>query len=293
MTSGERMHRHPRAALVLFNEPHCSLHDFGKQYCADPCDEQVTNGSGERACSLGRTGWTRTGRPSTGGPFQSNLPKNSEPWLCGTRIGNRLVRCQDQRMVWRDTGQDRRGGQPDRGPQCVGPHSRARLAGCRPNAEGRGASHRFGYSVDALDPDSRDHPQGNAWVRGAQHRRYHRGTRQDGSRKHGFAHSLDRLRAERHDRRDLSVATIKASLQRAQPGAATVWPATAGCRDVMLPESRQACATVLARRQAVGTAQRRDTPEANLRHAETQLARLPAVTTADPQPETAATLITG
>ena len=90
-----------------------------------------------------------------------------------------------------------------------------------------------------------------------------------------------------------SVATIEAELQRAQPGAATVWRATAGCREVTLPESGEACATVLALRQAVGTAQRRDTLEADLHHAETQLARLPAIMTADPQPETAATLITG
>jgi hypothetical protein len=57
---------------------------------------------------------------------------------------------------------------------------------------------------------------------------------------------------------------------------------------VTLPESGQACATVLALRQALGTARRRDTLEADLRDAEAQLARLPAVTTADPQAETAA-----
>lgn len=58
-----------------------------------------------------------------------------------------------------------------------------------------------------------------------------------------------------------------------------------------LPESGQACATVLALRQALGTARRRDTLEADLRDAEAQLARLPAVTTADPQAETAANLV--
>lgn len=58
-----------------------------------------------------------------------------------------------------------------------------------------------------------------------------------------------------------------------------------------LPESGQACATVLALRQALGTAQRRDMLDADLRDAETRLARLPAIIIADPQAETAARLI--
>jgi hypothetical protein len=48
---------------------------------------------------------------------------------------------------------------------------------------------------------------------------------------------------------------------------------------------------VLALRQALGTAQRRDTLDADLRDAETQLARLQAVTTDDPPAETAAQLV--
>jgi hypothetical protein len=56
-------------------------------------------------------------------------------------------------------------------------------------------------------------------------------------------------------------------------------------------ESGQAYATVLALRQALGTARRCDTLEVDLRDAEAQLARLPAVTTADPQAETAANLV--
>jgi len=194
-------------------------------------------------------------------------------------------------MVWRDTRQDRRREQPDRGPQCVGRHSRALLAGRRANAVGRGVSRRFGCSVGTLDHDSRNHPHGNARVRGAEHRRYHRGTRQ-AAESMGLQTRLDQLRAERATiAESRSVATIDAELQRAQPGAATVWRATAGCRDVTLPESGQACATVLALRQALGTARRRDTLEADLRDAEAQLARLPAVTTADPQAETAANLV--
>src|SRR5262249_49503866 len=79
--------------------------------------------------------------------------------------------------------------------------------------------------------------------------------------------------------------------QLAQPRAAAVWRATSGCRDVTLPESGQACAGVLALRQALGAAQRRDTLDADLRDAEAQLARLAAVTTADPQAATAAQLV--
>lgn len=58
-----------------------------------------------------------------------------------------------------------------------------------------------------------------------------------------------------------------------------------------VPESGQACATVLALRQALGTAERRDRLDADLREASSQLERLPAVTTADPQAETAAKLV--
>ena len=50
-----------------------------------------------------------------------------------------------------------------------------------------------------------------------------------------------------------------------------------------LPESGEACAAVLALRQALGTARRRDILDADLRAAETELARLPPVTAADPQ----------
>src|SRR5262245_28761366 len=66
----------------------------------------------------------------------------------------------------------------------------------------------------------------------------------------------ERLRAERASITETrSVATIEAELQRAQPGAIAVWRATDGCRDVTLPESGKACATVLALRQALGAAQ--------------------------------------
>jgi hypothetical protein len=52
-----------------------------------------------------------------------------------------------------------------------------------------------------------------------------------------------------------------------------------------------ACAEVLALREALGTAQRRDVLDADLDRTEAQLARLPAVTAADPQSETATRLV--
>jgi hypothetical protein len=88
-----------------------------------------------------------------------------------------------------------------------------------------------------------------------------------------------------------SVTAIEAELQRTQPGAATVWRATAGCRDVTLPASGEVCAPVLALRQAQATAERRDVLDADLREAESQLRILPSVLAADPQADTAARLI--
>jgi hypothetical protein len=103
---------------------------------------------------------------------------------------------------------------------------------------------------------------------------------------------LDRLHSERATITETRpFAAIEAELQRASPGAAAVWRPTARCHDVTLPESGQACATVLALRQALGTSQRRDTLDVDIRDAETQLARLPAVIAADPQAETATQLV--
>jgi hypothetical protein len=103
---------------------------------------------------------------------------------------------------------------------------------------------------------------------------------------------IDRLQFERaHVTETRSVGTIEAELQRVQPSAASVWRATSGCRDVTLPESGHACAEVLALREALGTAQRRDVLDADLDRTEAQLARLPAVTAADPQSETPTRLV--
>ena len=103
---------------------------------------------------------------------------------------------------------------------------------------------------------------------------------------------IERLQFERaHVTETRSLGTIEAELQRVQPSAASVWRATSGCRDVTLPESGHACAEVLALREALGKAQRRDVLDADLDRTEAQLARLPAVTAADPQSETATRLV--
>jgi hypothetical protein len=104
---------------------------------------------------------------------------------------------------------------------------------------------------------------------------------------------IERLRTERGGiTESRSVAAIEAELQRTQPGAATVWRATAGCRDVTLPASGEACAPVLALRQVEATAERRDLLDADLLEAESQLKLLPSVMATDPQADTAARLIT-
>jgi hypothetical protein len=103
---------------------------------------------------------------------------------------------------------------------------------------------------------------------------------------------IERQRGERDGiTESRSVAAIKAELQRAQPGAATVWRATAGCRDVTLPASGEICAPVLALRRAEATAERRDVLDADLHEAESQLRGLPSVMATDPQADTAAKLI--
>jgi hypothetical protein len=103
---------------------------------------------------------------------------------------------------------------------------------------------------------------------------------------------IERLRTERGGiTESRPVAAIEAELQRAQPGAATVWRATAGCRDVTLPASGEVCAPVLALRQAQAAAERRDVLDADLREAESKLRLLPFVIATDPQADTAARLI--
>jgi len=107
-----------------------------------------------------------------------------------------------------------------------------------------------------------------------------------------LASRIERLRSERTSVAETrSVATIQAEIQRAQPGAAAVWHATSGCTNVTRSSSGEACAEVLRIRQSLGSAQRRDAIDEELREAETQLSHLPPVITADPQAETAADLL--
>ena len=101
-----------------------------------------------------------------------------------------------------------------------------------------------------------------------------------------------RLRAERGGIAEgRSVATIEAEIQRAQPAAAAVWKQTDACTNVTLATSGAACAEVLKLRQALGTAQRRDALDAELRAAEARLAPLPAIVTGDPQATMAADIL--
>jgi hypothetical protein len=95
---------------------------------------------------------------------------------------------------------------------------------------------------------------------------------------------LERLREERAAISEhRSVAALEAELQRAQPSAQAVWKATNGCRDVTLARSAQACDGVLRAREAVGSAQRRDAIDEEMRGAERELAALPALRLDDPQ----------
>jgi hypothetical protein len=101
----------------------------------------------------------------------------------------------------------------------------------------------------------------------------------------------DQLRAARLVIREpRSVAEIDAEIQIAQPGAAAVWKATAGCSDVTQPKSGETCAPLLVLREARGEAMRRDAVDAELRDIAVEIGRLPAVTSADPQADTAARL---
>ncbi len=106
-----------------------------------------------------------------------------------------------------------------------------------------------------------------------------------------LAARIERLRSERASITETrAVSAIEAELQRAQPGAAAVWKATSGCTDVTRAISGEVCAPVLRLREALGTAERRDALDRDLREAEARLGALPPVMAADPQAETAARL---
>jgi hypothetical protein len=102
---------------------------------------------------------------------------------------------------------------------------------------------------------------------------------------------LEQLRLERPAIREpRSVAAIDAEIQLEQPGTAAAWRATAGCTDVTLPKSGEACAPLLALRRARREAMRRDAIDAELHDLAIEIDRLPAATVADPQADTAARL---
>jgi hypothetical protein len=95
---------------------------------------------------------------------------------------------------------------------------------------------------------------------------------------------FDQLREERAAIGEhRSVEALEAELQRVQPSAQAVWKATNGCREVTLARSGQACEGVLRVREAIGTAQRRDALDADMRDVERQLSVLPAIALDDPQ----------
>jgi hypothetical protein len=95
---------------------------------------------------------------------------------------------------------------------------------------------------------------------------------------------FDQLREERAAIGEhRSVEALEAELQRVQPSAQAVWKATNGCREVTLARSGQACEGVLRVREAIGTAQRRDGLDADMRDVERQLSMLPAIALDDPQ----------
>ncbi len=91
-----------------------------------------------------------------------------------------------------------------------------------------------------------------------------------------------------------AVTSIEAEIQvaQSQSAVAAVWSRTGGCRDVTQPRSGEACGPLLRLRQARGEAERRDAIDAGLREKQAALAALPAVTTADPQADAAASLVT-
>jgi hypothetical protein len=103
---------------------------------------------------------------------------------------------------------------------------------------------------------------------------------------------IERLRVERTAITETrAVPAIEAALQQAQPAAQSVWRATAGCRDVTLPASGRACAEVLKLREGLAAAQRRDAIDAETRTAESKLAALPPIGSADPQAASAAEIV--
>ncbi len=104
--------------------------------------------------------------------------------------------------------------------------------------------------------------------------------------------TVEQLRSERSLVTETrQVAAIEASIQRAQGEVGVFWSRTSGCTDVTKAASGDACAPVLKLRASLAEAKRRDEIDAQLRLSQVELARMPPVSIADPQAETAARLI--
>lgn len=104
---------------------------------------------------------------------------------------------------------------------------------------------------------------------------------------------IDRLTKERAAFKETrAVAAIEAEIQAAQGTVGGYLSRTSGCRDVTQAKSAEACAPLLRLRQAQEEARRRDAVDADLKDKQAALAGLPAVSSADPQAEAAAGLVT-
>jgi len=105
--------------------------------------------------------------------------------------------------------------------------------------------------------------------------------------------SVARLKTERASISEArSVIELEARLEhdRAFVNRA-IWIATRACHDVTVRGSAAACAGIMATRQALSTAARRDGTEAELRSAETKLATAPSISSGDPQAEAVADIL--
>ena len=100
--------------------------------------------------------------------------------------------------------------------------------------------------------------------------------------------ALTTERAALHELRP--VAALDAEIE-AQGAALPVWSRTSHCTDATRRDSLEACAPIQRLRQARGEAFRMEQIRSELTNAQTSLAALPAVASADPQGEMAAALI--
>ncbi len=107
-----------------------------------------------------------------------------------------------------------------------------------------------------------------------------------------LAAKLGRLRRERSGiKESRTVAGIDAALQAAPAAAEGVWKQTKGCTEITLKNSGNACAAVIALREARAEAERRDRLDGDIGAAEAEMKQLPTYASADPGAEMAAKLL--